>query len=358
MAFPGRASEVLALQPRSAGTKLRADAGGPAGERSLLASLDQQLRALLQVASGKEALACALVSAGVRGRSDGWLGTLLSPVLEEGYDYVCPSYVRGRYEGAINNAIVYPVMRALFGLRLRQPLGEELAVSRRFADQLLRDQAWKTDPMRAGTDVWLVSKALTEGARLCQVFLGKATLPPPLHQELADVLAGVVGVVFAELERHAAAWQRISGSQPVRTFGEERVEDEEPPADVAREVAAFRLGCSNLMDLWGAVLPPATLLALTHAARLDVRAFALDADLWARVVYDFAVGYRVRTIHRAQLLRSMVPLYLGWVASFVNQVRAQDAAGAAETIERGCQAFERQKPYLISRWRWPDRFSP
>ena len=29
-----------------------------------------------------------------------------------------------------------------------------------------------------------------------------------------------------------------------------------------------------------------------------------------------------------------------------------------ERTERLCSAFETQKGYLISRWRWPDRFNP
>jgi hypothetical protein len=61
---------------------------------------------------------------------------------------------------------------------------------------------------------------------------------------------------------------------------------------------------------------------------------------------------------RGQLLRSMTPLYLGWVASWVNEVRALEAPLAEERLERLCEAFEAEKPYLISRWRWPDRFTP
>jgi hypothetical protein len=35
------------------------------------------------------------------------------------------------------------------------------------------------------------------------------------------------------------------------------------------------------------------------------------------------------------------------------------AAGAGEQrLERLCQAFEASRPYLVSRWRWPDRFNP
>ncbi len=80
--------------------------------------------------------------------------------------------------------------------------------------------------------------------------------------------------------------------------------------------------------------------------------------LWARVVYDFAVGWRVKAMDRDQLLRSLTPLYLGWLAGYVNEVAPLGPAEAEARVERLCTAFEQEKPYIISRWRWPDRFSP
>ena len=61
---------------------------------------------------------------------------------------------------------------------------------------------------------------------------------------------------------------------------------------------------------------------------------------------------------RHQLLRSLTPLYLGWVAGFANEVAPLDAAEAEARVERLCLAFEDEKPYVIARWRWPDRFNP
>ncbi|MGH9371982.1 MAG: hypothetical protein ACRD15_10680, partial [Vicinamibacterales bacterium] len=75
-------------------------------------------------------------------------------------------------------------------------------------------------------------------------------------------------------------------------------------------------------------------------------------------VYDFALGHRLRVITRDHLLRSLTPLYLGWLASFVLEVRFAPPDEAHARIERLCLAFEAEKPYLISQWRWPERFRP
>ena len=65
---------------------------------------------------------------------------------------------------------------------------------------------------------------------------------------------------------------------------------------------AFAQGYRELHRLWSAVLPPATLLALKRAAAQPAATFRLDPELWARLVYDFAVGHRTGAMERRQLL--------------------------------------------------------
>jgi hypothetical protein len=61
---------------------------------------------------------------------------------------------------------------------------------------------------------------------------------------------------------------------------------------------------------------------------------------------------------RDHLLSAFVPLYQGWLAGFALELPEADPAAADQRIEQLCLRFEAEKPYLISRWRWPDRFSP
>ena len=125
--------------------------------------------------------------------------------------------------------------------------------------------------------------------------------------------------------------------------------------DVERLIESYRLAYRELRDVWTWVLPPRTIVDLRKLVDNSQRQFRLDDDLWARIVYDFALGYRLRVLPRDHLLRSLVPLYSGWLASFVQQVRDLDAEDAGERVEALALVFEAQKPYLISRWRWPER---
>ncbi len=224
---------------------------------------------------------------------------------------------------------------------------------------LSRDPDWRGDHVHAGSDMWVVTRAFIRGCRCAQVFLGPRPLPLPQPPDASDALVRVLGALFLEMERQASDWQRVRGSTPIATFGEEHLQaDSAPRPDPGPLVSAFVLGWQDLRGLWSAVLPPNTLLALQRISREPSLTFRMPDQIWARIVYDFAVGWHVKAMDRTQLLRSMTPLYLGWVASFVNEVAGMDGATKDERVERLCLAFEAEKPYLIRRWRSPDRFTP
>jgi glucosylglycerate synthase len=97
---------------------------------------------------------------------------------------------------------------------------------------------------------------------------------------------------------------------------------------------------------------------LRKLSRLPVDQFRMPDELWVRIVYDFALAHRLRTISRDHLLRSLTPLYLGWVASYARDLQNSGAASPERRLEQLGLAYETEKSYLVSRWRWPDRFNP
>ena len=82
----------------------------------------------------------------------------------------------------------------------------------------------------------------------------------------------------------------------------------------------------------------------------------MPAALWARMVYDFVLAFRLRTLNRGHLLGALTPLYLAWVASHLLVV--ESGVPPEQHVEETAAAFEAEKPYFVSRWRWPDRFNP
>jgi len=174
--------------------------------------------------------------------------------------------------------------------------------------------------------------------------------------DLGTTLTQVVGALFADVAERPDRWQRVRGSVAVQQFGESAgALAEAVSLDRDALIESFRLGYRELRDIWTWVLPPRTILDLRRLMDAAPGSFHLDDALWARIVYDFALGYRLRVLARDHLLRSLVPLYLAWLASFVVEVRDRGAEDVDERIEQLAAVFEAQKPYLISKWRWPER---
>jgi glucosylglycerate synthase len=258
------------------------------------------------------------------------------------------------------NGIVSPLTRALYGRRIQQPIGGEFALSLSMVNEFIRQ--FRTEDETAGTnvDIWITTHAICGGFRLAQALLGPRLLDQnePLP-EVSSLLAQTLGGVLSEMNRTASIWQRVKGSQEVPTFGSWPASGAEPPpVDITPLLQSFRLGYQNLQDIWRMVLPPATLVDLKRMSLQSTDLFRFDDMLWARVIYDFALAWRTRIMDRDHLLRALTPLYLGWVASYVRSVRDVSAEQARARIEQLCVAYENQKGYLISRWRWPDRFNP
>jgi hypothetical protein len=102
------------------------------------------------------------------------------------------------------------------------------------------------------------------------------------------------------------------------------------PADTTPMLETFQLGFRNLQEVWSLVLPPVTLLELKRLARPSTERFHMPDELWVRIVYDFALAYRLRTISRSHLLGALTPLYLGWVASYALEVGNASPAEAEQ----------------------------
>jgi hypothetical protein len=293
---------------------------------------------------------------GLRPEAIGWL---LSPVLDQNLDFVAPYYVRPRFAGALTSGTVYPLVRSLFGRRLRQPGAGEFACSARFIEQSLAVPPWQSGESRIAVDLGLTIRALTGGFRLGQAWVGhRLPRTAAAPAELSSVITEVLQACFGAAERNLQ-WQKVRGSEPVELIGSpEAAGPDDAPIDVGRSLESFRLGQQHLGRVWDRILAPKAVLEFRRLARATDAEFRVPDDLWARTVYEFMLVYHARSLSREHLLPAFTPLYLGWLASFVSELEHADAAGIERRVEELCLRFEGEKPYLISRWRWPDRFNP
>ena len=89
------------------------------------------LRTIFEIAAALEVQALVVVDSDLRSIVPEWIELLAGPILKGGYDFVAPLYARYKYDGTITNTVTYPLTRALYGHRIRQPIGGDFGVSRR-----------------------------------------------------------------------------------------------------------------------------------------------------------------------------------------------------------------------------------
>jgi hypothetical protein len=283
-------------------------------------------------------------------------------------DLTMPRYALGPRDGLVNSAILYPATRSLFGTKPRYPLAIDLAFSRRMGERLAIAAQRFTATGQNNALLWPVAEAASAGYTIAEVQAGHRAIPAPDTFDLNTLLAHVAGSLFTDIEAKAGFWQRArvayspkGAAAQTQLAASQAVGTEVPEMpDIQPMLESFRLAYSNLHEIWSLVLPPNSLLGLKKLSQMPAAEFAMPDALWTRIVYDFVLAYRLRTINRGHLMGALTPLYLAWVASHLRLASAPGAeAIAPETHIEGLAAtFETDKPYLVARWRWPDRFNP
>lgn len=310
-------------------------------------------RAIFEIAGILNAKACAVVDSDLRSITPEWIELLIKPVLEDGYDYVSPLYHRHKFDGTITNSIVYPLTRALYGKRVRQPIGGDFGFSGELARYYLDKDVWETDVARFGIDIWMTTTAIANGFKVTQSFLGaKIHDAKDPGTDLSNMLFQVVSATFELMETYADKWLPVHGSEPVPAFGFEYTVGLEPVhVNTARMLHTFREGIRNLNEIWREVLGAGDLSEVERLGTQDDSDFHFPIGLWTRVVYDYALAFHRRVLPVEHLIKSMMPLYVGKTASFILTAKDMGQQQAEAEIEKLCLEFENGKEYLTGNWK-------
>ena len=310
-------------------------------------------RTIFEIADEVGAKACVVVDSDLRSITPEWIELLVKPVLDGSYDYVSPLYHRHKFDGTITNSIVYPLTRALYGKRVRQPIGGDFGFSGELARFYLTKDVWETDVARFGIDIWMTTTAIANGFKVTQSFLGaKIHDAKDPGTDLSSMLYQVVSATFALMETYADHWMPIRGSEPVPAFGfEYTVGLEQVNVNTDRMLNVFREGLMNLGDIWRDILGSGDFNEVERLGGLPDLEFHFPVGLWTRVVYDYALAFHKKKLPAEQLIKSMTPLYVGKTASFILQAKDMLQQEADAEIEKLCMEFENNKDYLVNNWK-------
>lgn len=310
-------------------------------------------RIIMAAADLLRARACAVVSADLESITPEWIEALVRPVYKEQFDLVTPIYHRHKYDGLLVKNIIAPTIRSVYGVKVREPVGGEFGFSGRLACHYMELDVWHEEFVRARTEIWLTTRAIADGFRLCQSFLGpKIHAPETSAQNIVATIQDALGALFRCMENQQSYWvSRSEPAQPVPVFGFKHSSGLEPRRiNRKRMLTMFKNGVSQLAPILESILTEETLGEIQGVSQQDEKHFRFPDELWVKTIYEFAASYHHSVINREHLLQALTPIYRGRIYSVVLEIQRADAEQIEQRIEALGEEYERLRPQLVEEW--------
>jgi glucosylglycerate synthase len=309
------------------------------------------LHTILAAAELLRAKACAIVSPESTNVTPEWIERLLRPVYRDDFDLVTPLYRRHKFDGLLLRNLVYPMTRALYARRVREPYAVEFAFSGRLGSHLLEQQVWDHGGGGVGTEMRVTLAAMAGEFRLGQTFLGMKQHLDRGAADLVPAMRQTVGTLFWSLEPNFQLWSTNRVTESVPTFGAEHDLTVEPiRVNRKRLHQLFTSGVAELEPVLESILSAQTLAEVQAIAKLTEDDFRFPHELWVKTAYEFASSYHKSVISRDHIIQALAPLYRGKVYTFLLENRDASGDEVEAHVEALCQTFERLKPYLLDLW--------
>ncbi|MCL4299641.1 MAG: hypothetical protein KJ077_28150 [Anaerolineae bacterium] len=330
--------------------------------------------AVLDAALALDAKVIVILDSQTRTVTPNWLAGLAHLILEDKADLVASRYRWSLPYGALSDLIVYPLFRALWGRSVRHPAAPDFALSPRLATAVLDEDIWETEVATFGLPPWLATYAVLGPWRVAQSALGEKQVFPVLpsaptrqaEQRAVQRQAAqwqtqfqmVVSTMLRLVYDYRQHWLDVSTFDSISTLTEfvsplsssaasSLAASEVDPAPLLDDLA---LGWMEYRLLWQQILTPTNLASIEALAALPPDRFYFPADLWARIVYDFAVVFNKGECDPSQVVSSLWPLYQGRLAAFGQEVAGLSVVGYEGTVAAQAVEFEETRSYLKDRW--------
>ncbi len=300
------------------------------------------------------AKAVVVVDADLKSITPKWIKHLGEPLFQD-FGYVAPLYVRHKYDATITNSIAYPLIRSLYGRRVRQPIGGDFGFCGELAQTYLHSNTWSEAVAHFGIDIWMTTIAMNENIPICQAHMGR----PKIHRakdpgsDLGPMFRQVVGTLFSMMIKFYPFWSKVRWSKPTAIFGFGLGETEMPPPVRVHKkllLQKFHEGFNSYGHIWEAILPRERANKLQEIRGMGLEQFEFPTHLWIHILIDYAVAYKQGLGGGDELLDSLIPLYLSKTLSYVKKTERMSIREAEELIEEECIQFEASKGLLIQRW--------
>jgi glycosyltransferase involved in cell wall biosynthesis len=311
------------------------------------------VRAIFEMARELGAQACVVLEADLTSLSPEWIHKLAEPVLNGECQLAVPVYARPLVEGAVTDILAYPLTRVLYGADVRQPMAGDFAISGSLAAEFFERDVWETDVARHGIDIWMTTVAINENIRMCQVRLG--TKIEDKREAAVSIDPGFiqsVGTLFRLMEIYRRRWPEPQATRPIPLYGNGVINDNRKltgAITIDMLCDAFVSGARRYRRFWRTIMVPSHCEQISELVSRPRGATHLSPELWARIVFDFAVVYNKGETDPDKVVAALLPLYYARLATILRETKSRPDE-VEKAVQEQVKYFAEQKKYLLHRW--------
>lgn len=292
--------------------------GCPARSRRLTVATGAQrtgkgtnLLAIFHAALDLGAERVVVLDGDVRSGEPWWVTRLLGAI--EGGDgpaVAVPVYRRNRYEGNTTSHLASPLLAAVLGVDVQQPIAGDFAFSRVFIERAV---TWPLPESAQlyGIDIWLIGNAARERHQIAQVPLGRK-----VHNPAFGKIVRISQQVIDALWHLSYLSGGLRPARPLRASARSTVDDAAVRPDAALAGRTFARAARYLSGHAGAVTEMFPCLA--GAVPEPGGLVDMPAELWAEVLGDALAA--VAAGRAAEARDHLVALYLCRVAAYWREI--------------------------------------
>jgi hypothetical protein len=266
------------------------------------------------------------VRQGQEGIQPSWINSLYRP-LELGSDFVLPVFIRPPEAKRATDQLVIPLLVALYGYRVKEPMGGVYGMRREILHIFLQDTNLfaDTDIGNYGIDIFLTISAIIHDVKICQANLGiRRKRPSP--GEFAVRLRQTVRTMFEQIKYTAQWWLQqgrfIKAEPPL--YGTLPVLDlPSVDLDISSAIERFRVDFQrNANYLYKKLLDPSLYERLLDLSYTPVEKFFFSSADWAQCIYTLLLAYFFQNeIPQDDIVDNVTILSRARAATFMSEVQ-------------------------------------
>ncbi len=304
-----------------------------------------------------------------RGLSPEWVKLLLDPIKKEKFDLVLPKYHRHYFDAKITHFLVSPLIAAIYGKRITEPLAAEYGISRTLIPKYLSDHTiWTGEIGQYGVDNFLITKAIVVGAKMGEVDLGVKLYRPSPGKSMLRFKGATEGI-FERILADRSFWEnRGNYVSSLETYGIRK--DQVPPEvkiNYEELIGKYRDDFNQFYYLYEKILPKEIYRHLVELADSSSDDFMLSGKWWAEISYYFLLSFAFsKELHKEDIIEALNPIFLAKLVSFakemeklkskLNGIAPQDAERllsleAERIISDQVEEFIREKVSFLDKWK-------